>query len=80
MNSDEQQPEGLIHEREAAQLLGLSMSNLRSRRARRLAPEWVRIGGRVLYQPSVLSAFIKASAVQLPAGKDTQEAAAQPVL
>jgi len=56
--------EGLIHERTAAKLLGLSRSNLRRRRASCLPPDYVRIGGRVLYRPSVLDAFIEESAVK----------------
>jgi hypothetical protein len=60
---DLEQSEPLLHEHEA-RLLGVCVSNLRSRRARRLPPEWVRIGGRVLYRPSTLSAFIQASTVR----------------
>jgi hypothetical protein len=67
-NSEQSEP--LLHEREAARLLGVCVSNLRSRRARRLPPEWVRIGGRVLYRPSTLSAFIQASTVRVSAGDE----------
>lgn len=65
--AEEHQHEALLHEREAARLLGVSVSGLRRRRALRQPPEWVRIGGRVLYRPSVLAAFIEQSAVRLPA-------------
>src|SRR5215831_7727409 len=65
MPSIEQQPEALLREREAARLLRVCVSNLRSRRARRLPPEWIKLGARILYKRSTLCEFIEASVVRL---------------
>ena len=65
MSEQQQQPEGLINENQAAKVLGVRVSNLRYRRWQGMAPEWIRIGGRVRYRPSTLQAFIEESTVRL---------------
>lgn len=58
--------EALISEKECARLLGVCVSNLRRRRQLKQPPQWVKIGGRVLYQPDILRSFIRTSIVFLP--------------
>jgi hypothetical protein len=65
MRQIEQQPEALLRESEAARMLRVCVTNLRNRRARRLPPEWIKIGGRILYKRSTLCEFIEASVVRL---------------
>lgn len=62
----EERMEALVPEKEAARILCVSVSTLRSRRRLGQDPEFVRIGGRVLYRPATLRAFIDASAVRIP--------------
>ena len=56
----------LLNEHEAAKRLGLSVATMRRRRLLKQPPAWVKIGGRVLYRPDVLDAFIEASTVAMP--------------
>jgi hypothetical protein len=48
-----------FNERTAANLLGISESNLRSRRGRRLVP-FTRIGGRVVYTAAQVAQILEA--------------------
>jgi hypothetical protein len=48
-----------VNERTAAKLLGISESNLQSRRARRLVP-FTRIGHRVLYTAAHIASILEA--------------------
>ena len=54
----------LLDENEAARRLGLSVATMRRRRLFRLPPVWVTLGGRVLYRPLDLDAFVEANVVQ----------------
>ncbi len=56
----------LLDEREAARRLGLSVATMRRRRLLRLRPVWVKLGGRVLYRPQDLDAYIDSCVVRLP--------------
>lgn len=55
----------LITEREAAAILGLSVSTLRARRFKMLPPEYVKIGRAVRYDTAALAAYIESCRVKV---------------
>lgn len=55
----------LITEREAAEMLGLSVSTLRARRFKMLPPEYVKIGRAVRYDTAALVAYIESCRVRV---------------
>jgi hypothetical protein len=62
-NIEAHRVERLLDERQAASLLGVSIGTLRRRRLQRLPPAWVRLGGRILYKPSLLAEFVEANII-----------------
>ena len=57
--------ETLLDEKEAARRLGLSVASMRRRRLLRQPPVWVKLGGRVLYRPRDLDAYVESCVVRL---------------
>lgn len=56
----------LCSEREAAELLHLSVATLRRRRRLRQPPVWTKLGARVFYRRRDLESFIESNVVCLP--------------
>jgi len=54
----------LVTEREAAALIGLSVSTLQMRRHRSLPPIYVKIGRSVRYETDALTKFVEACRVE----------------
>ncbi len=59
----------LLNEKEAARRLRMSLPWLRARRRDKLAPIFLKIGSRVLYRESDLSAFVESCAVPVRGGE-----------
>lgn len=59
----------LLTEKEAAERLKMSLPWLRARRRDKLAPIFLKIGSRVLYRESDLSAFVESCAVPVRGGE-----------
>ncbi len=57
-------PTDLLHERDAARRLGLSVATLRRRRLNQQPPAWVKLGARVLYRVQDLESFIEAHLIR----------------
>jgi predicted DNA-binding transcriptional regulator AlpA len=55
-----------LTDRDAAQLLGLSVATLRAWRLQQRGPRFVRLGRAVRYLPADLERFIEANAVERP--------------
>jgi predicted DNA-binding transcriptional regulator AlpA len=63
-------PESLLNERQAAQLLGWSVSALQQRRFRGQEPRYLKLGGRsVRYELDALKEFIEKSRISAGNGE-----------
>lgn len=58
-------PDHLLTERQAAQLLGLSVKTLQARRFNRLGPSYVKLGRSVRYTSVDLENFINSNRIQI---------------
>lgn len=59
----------LVTEREAAALIGLSVSTLQMRRHRNLPPAYVKFGRSVRYETDALTKFVEACRISVQSGE-----------
>lgn len=57
----EEQENPRLNVEQAARYLGVSVSTLNRWRGEEVGPEWIKLGGRVYYYASALTAFTKGS-------------------
>ena len=71
-------PQRLLHERDAAQILGVSASTLRRWRSLRRGPPYVRVGGKpggaIRYREADLLAWLASNTVSATMGGDNGRA------
>lgn len=67
---EKEQMTNLLNEKEAAEMLSVSLATLRRRRSEGRPPQFVKIGSSVRYRLEHLEAFIAASVVPVAAEKE----------